>query len=354
VIDFANLIPARVPRKAVFQQEGWCLWDPCVIRSSDGHYHLFYSRWKRSLGFDAWATHAEIAWATATEAAGPYEFRSVVLSGQTSMSWDAHSVYNVCVVPYGDKFYLYYTGNCGSDAWRPDRKIDISSEEWWVQRNNQRIGVAVADAPQGPWKRFESPLLDVGPDLGYGITAVPNALVLPDGRMRLYYKTRAPGPGKFGGGVFHYSATAPGPLGPFQRDPTPMVDKGEWLEGENQFHFHIDDHFEWFQNDRYYAIVKDHDEPFLTPHGRSLILLESPDGLDWHPSPHLLVKDFSIAWEDGAQQNFQRLEMPKLLLENGCPQLLSLAAQPVNSQDSFLVILELNRPAEVCGVGAGG
>ena len=60
-LDFAKLIPATLPRSAVFKQEGWCLWDPCVVRGDDGLYHLLYSRWRQSLGFDAWATHAEIA-----------------------------------------------------------------------------------------------------------------------------------------------------------------------------------------------------------------------------------------------------------------------------------------------------
>jgi hypothetical protein len=97
-LDFAKLIPATLPRSAVFKQEGWCLWDPCVVRGDDGLYHLLYSRWRQSLGFDAWATHAEIAWATATNAAGPYEFRGVVLPARGGQFWDGHSVYNTCLV----------------------------------------------------------------------------------------------------------------------------------------------------------------------------------------------------------------------------------------------------------------
>ncbi len=346
-LDFAKWIPSTLPRSAIYRQEGWFLWDPCVARTADGTYHLLYSRWRQSLGFDAWATHAEIAWATAKCAEGPYEFRRVVLPARGGGFWDGHSVYNTCVIRHGGKFYLYYTGNHGSDAWRPDRTIKASSEEWWAQRNRQRIGVAVADHPGGPWERSGQPLLDVGEEFGQGIIAVPNALALPDGGVRLYYKTLAPGPGKFGGGVVHYAATAPGPLGPFRRHPKQMVDKRELLKTDAPFNFHIDDHFEWFQGDRYYAIVKDHDAPFMTPHGRSLVLFESPDGLDWRPSPHALVKDFSIAWDDGSRQDFQRLEMPKLLLENGRPRLLSLAAQPEKSGESFLVIVPLDPQPEV-------
>ena len=31
----------------------------------------------------------------------------------------------------------------------------------YLHRNHQRIGVAVADSPNGPWKRFDKPVLDI-------------------------------------------------------------------------------------------------------------------------------------------------------------------------------------------------
>lgn len=342
-LDFTKLIPAKLPRTVVYRQEGWCLWDPCVIRSDDGTYHLLYSRWPQALGFEAWCTHAEIAWATAKKPEGPYLFRGTVLPARGAGFWDGHSVYNTCIIQHGKQFFLYYTGNHGNAEWRPDRPIAPLSPEWWVQRNNQRIGVAVADHPGGPWRRFDKPLLDVGPEYGQGIIGVPNVLVRPEGTLMLFYKTLAPGPGHFGGGVFHYAATSDNPLGPFQRHPKPMVDKRVLLKTDHPFNFHIDDHFEWRQGDRYYAIVKDHDAPFMTSYGRSLILFESADGFAWGPSRHALVKDFSIEWEDGKRQDFDRLEMPKLLLENGRPRLLSLAAKPAKAQESFLAIIPLNQ-----------
>jgi len=340
-LDFTQMIPPTLPRSIVFRQEGYNLWDPCVIRGDDGMFHLFYSRWPAKMGHVAWCTHAEIAWATSNSAAGPYQFQSVVLPARGSEYWDGHSVYNTCVVKIGKKFYLYYTGNRGTETWVADRGISSADKQWWVHRNNQRIGVAVADAPGGPWKRFDKPLIDVGPGFGTRIIAVPNLVITPDGGYRLYYKTLAGGTGPFGGGVFHYGADAESPLGPFVPHPEPMVDKNKLMPNvDHHFDFHIDDHFEWIQNGRYYAIVKDHDAPFLTEHGRSLILFESPDGRRWHPSEHSLVKTFSISWKDGPTENFGRLEMPKLLLEGGHPTVLSLAAKRADGR-SFLVIIPL-------------
>jgi len=341
-LDFTQLIPKTLPRTAVFRQPGWCLWDPCIVTGGDGKFYLFYSRWPTKLGYDAWCTHAEIAFATATNVIGPYEFQGVALPSRGGNFWDGHSVFNTDVVRIGGKFYLYYTGNRGTTNWTAERAIPMSSEEWWTHRNNQRIGVAVAESPRGPWQRFDQPLIDVGKNFGQTIINVPNLVIKPDGGFRLYYKTLGEGPGKFGSGVFHYGADSKSPLGPFVRYPEPIVNKNKLLpEVKKPFVFHIDDHFEWVQHGRYYAIVKDHDAPFLTKYGRSLLLFESPDGRSWKPSKHALVKDFSIRWDDRSKQNFSRLEMPKLLFENDRPKILSLAALPENAGESFLVLVPL-------------
>jgi hypothetical protein len=320
------------------------------VRGDEDKFYLLYSRWPTKLGFEAWCTHAEIVWATATNAAGPYEFQGVVLPARGEKFWDGHSVFNTDVVRIGEKLYLYYTGNCGTTNWAADRAIPMSSDEWWTQRNNQRIGVAVADSPGGPWQRFDKPLLDVGPGFGQTIINVPNMVVKPEGGFRLYYKTLGEGSGRFGSGVFHFGADADSPLGPFVRHPEPMVNKNKLLPRvKRPFDFHIDDHFEWIQDGRYYAIMKDHDAPFLTPHGRSLLLFESPDGRAWKPANHSLVKDFFINWDDGERQEFSRLEMPKLLIQDGHPTFLSLAALPKGASESFLVLVPLHPPSGTNG-----
>lgn len=326
-LDFAKLIPERIRRTAVFRDGGFHVWDPAMIRTQDGACNLLYSRWPVSLGFDAWATHAEIAWATSDTPDGPYRPRKTVLASRGADFWDGHSVYNTCLLAHGGKFYLYYTGNRGPATWSKQRSPSTSEEAWWVQRNNQRIGVAVAAHPGGPWKRFDHPLVDTGAETGGGIIAVPNVIAKPGGGFLMIYKTLAPGPGRFGGGVVHYPAIANHPLGPFRRRGEPIIDKQKILHTSTPFHFHLDDHVEWFQDGSYYGIVKDHDAPFLTPHGRALLLIESSDGIHWRLARHVLVKDFSVRWDDGETQRMERLEMPKLHLEQGRPRTLFLAAR---------------------------
>jgi hypothetical protein len=342
--DFASLVPRRIPRSCAYREPGYHLWDPAMVRTTtrDGMCHLLYSRWPEALGFDAWATHAQIAWATARKPEGPYRFQKIVLPWRGGQYWDGHSVYNTCLLAHGGRYYLYYTGNHGPATWSETRSPSLKEESWWVQRNSQRVGVAVADHPGGPWKRFDGPLVDTGPETGNGIIAVPNVIARPDGKFLMVYKTLAPGPGNFGGGVVHYPALADSPLGPFRRAGGQIIDKRKLLRTGERFNFHIDDHLEWIQGGRYYGLVKDHDRPFLTPYGRSLLLVESDDGLAWRLAAKPLAKDFRIEWEDGAAEDFERLEMPKLHLENGVPKVLFLAAKNAGSSAaSFLVAIPL-------------
>ena len=39
------------------------------------------------------------------------------------------------------------------------------SPDWWEYRNRQQIGVAVAESPNGPWTRFDLPVLAPSRDI---------------------------------------------------------------------------------------------------------------------------------------------------------------------------------------------
>lgn len=351
-LDFGKMIPERIPRSAVFAPDGWHVWCPSMVRGPEGLYYLFFSRWPKCFGHLAWCTHSEIAFATSSRPEGPFVVQGAALPARGVEYWDGHVTHNTCAIEYEGKYYIYYTGNHGGDKWRSDRAVgdyaglwENPDHPWWVHRNNQRIGVAVAEHPAGPWRRFEEPLIDVGPETGQSIVATPCVTVRPDGGLMMVYKTLAPGKGPFGGGVFHYPALAESPCGPFVRHSHPMLDKSR-LFGTH-YDFHIDDHFEWFQEDRYYAIVKDCQPPHLTGHGKALLLMESVDGLDWELSRHTLVHEFTLEWDDGDRQEVGRFEMPKLYLENGLPRIALFAvlvgAEEDPDEQSFDLVVPLRQ-----------
>jgi hypothetical protein len=323
-----------VPRKAVFALENWYVWGGSMTRTEDGTCHLFYARWPRREGFNAWVTHSEIAHAVADHPLGPYRHQNVALPARGRSYWDGHCTHNPTVIQAQGRFYLYYLGNHGDR--QPAETLN------WTHRNNQRIGVAVAEHPNGPWKRFDSPVVDVTPGFADALCCSnPSVTQRPDGGFLMVYKAVGDtSPLPFGGPVLHVAATSESPTGPFEKHPDPVFYK----EG---VHFAAEDPFIWAQGDRYWAIVKDQ-KGYFTDAGRSLALFTSQSGLDWELAPHPLVSRTEVRWADGERQEVHALERPQLWLEEGQPAVLFCACDLTEARDrSFNVHIPLDHEREI-------
>ena len=330
-LNLAELIQP-VPTNATFRDAQFNIWCGSMVRGDDGKCHLFYSRWPRALGHLAWVTHSEVAHAVADNPFGPYHHADVALPARGKEFWDGLCTHNPTVIRANGKFYLYYMGNTGDGIVRKPLN--------WKHRNNQRIGVAVAEKPEGPWQRFDKPLIDVSSD-----TNAPDALMVtnpsvcqrPDGGFLMVYKAAAlkeklP----FGGPVVHLVATADSPTGPFKKLLQPIFTR----PGEQ---FATEDPFIWHGGDRYWAVVKDFHGIF-TAKGYSLVLFESHDGFDWKPAAHPLVTTPEVTWADGRKQKLNALERPQVYLENGVPVALFCAAAEYPKRDgSFNIQIPLRK-----------
>ena len=146
--DF-NAMLQPVPATAKFSDPDFNIWCGSAIKGDDGKFHLFYSRWPRKLGHLAWVTHSEIAHAVSDSPFGPWKHHDVALPARGTNFWDGSCTHNPTVIRIGGKFYLYYMGNYGDGV--------VGKSLNWTHRNHQRIGVAVADSPNGPWTRFDKP-----------------------------------------------------------------------------------------------------------------------------------------------------------------------------------------------------
>lgn len=327
-----------VPASGVFSDQGYYVWCGTMVRAGDGRYHLYYSRWPKTLGFSAWVTHSEIAHAVGDTPLGPFHFAGVALGARGRQFWDGLCTHNPTVLRIDGKYYLYYTGNTG------DGKAVASLN--WTHRNNQRIGVAVATSPNGPWLRMARPVLDVSPDAGAAdslVTNNPTVFQRADGRYQMIYKAVGrERPLPFGGPVVHLTATSNLPTGPFVKQMRPIF----LAPGVD---FPAEDPFAWYDRgrNRYYAIVKDNKGDF-THAGRSLVLWESPDGFDWKLAAHPLVSTTDITWADGRKQHLNALERPQLLFdESGQPVVLLCAADTSSDHaETFNVRIPLS-PIEV-------
>ncbi len=323
-----NAMLQPVPETAKFINDSFFIWGGSLVKSHiDKKYHMFYSRWPKKLGMTAWVTHSEIAHATSDSPFGPFEFQDVVLPLKGKEYWDGLVTHNPTIHFFDGKYYLYYMGTTG-DLTAPN--------QFWEHRNRQRIGVAVADDPNGPWKRTDKPLLDVSADsTAHDAVMVSNPSVtqMPDGRFLMVYKAVAkklPTP-KYGP-VVHLTAISNSPTGPFVKQMKPIFTARD-LE------FPAEDPYVWYAENCYYAVVKDMNGAF-TSAGRSLVLFYSVDGLDWKLAQNPLVSKLEIHWENGTVQKVQALERPQLYIENGKPVALLCAVNETQSH-SFNVQIPL-------------
>ncbi|GAA4236426.1 hypothetical protein GCM10022291_20730 [Postechiella marina] len=321
--------------KSKFENDSITIWGASIVKGQDNLYHMYYSRWKKDLGW-AWVTHSEIAHAVSKSPFGPFEHKDVALAIRDASLWDGLCTHNPTVHKFENKYYLYYMGNTGDGVvtGTPGKiKLNVS------HRNNQRIGVAVADNPNGPWKRFNTPLIDVSHNnqaLDALMTSNPSITKRPDGGYLMVYKAVGKKKkGKFGGPVVHCVATSDSPTGPFKKHDKPVFTaKG--------YDFPAEDPFIWYEKGKYRAILKDMHGAF-TDAGQSLVLFESEDGFDWNLSKNALVSKLEIHWEDGTIQKVDHLERPQLYIENGKPIAL-LCASDIKDKNGVLQSFNVQIP----------
>jgi len=312
-----------VPESAILEMDHWYVWGGSAVRDEEGKYHLLFSRWPKKTGMEGWVTHSEIARAISKSPLGPYKFQGVALPARGKNYWDGDVTHNPTVKRFGDKYYLYYNGNREFDY--KDKVSEKKYSKWWRHRNNQRVGVAVADQPNGPWERFDEPLIEVGPwDWNGLITTNPSVAKHENGTFLLVYKTVAEAPEEdmpFGGKVTHGVAKSDHPTGPFKKHPEPVFT-------HPTAKFPAEDPCVFFLKDRYWGILKDQEGYFVKSDTQQLVLFESSNGTEWKLAKHPLVTKPKIRWKNGKVQNVSRLERPQLLIENGIPQVLFAAVHP--------------------------
>ena len=327
-MDFQNRI-GKLKRDAIFKLDGYYVWCGTMTCADDGLYYLYFSFWEEALGFNAWVTNSKIGYAVGSDPFGRFEYRGIALDARGGGFWDGDCVHNPAVIKHGGKYYLYYMGNYGCG-------------EYWDNRNHQRIGVAVADNPAGPWKRFDTPLIDTSPG-GHDslMTSNPSVAVTDDGKFVMIYKA-VENNGKLpkGGAVVCGIATSDSPTGPFIKSPYPVM-----VNPENEWS--VEDAFIWFEGGRFYSLAKDFHGYFTGAGENHIALFESDDALDWKLSEGRIGYLRGLATEDGDKIELHYMERPQIYLKDGKPFALLCAcmteADFANSRrSSFNVRLKLD------------
>ncbi len=295
-----------VPLESFYQDEGWFTWGGSMVQGNDGKYYLFYSRWPYETGFKSWLMKSEIACAVADNPTGPYKFHSEVLKGRGEGFFDADMVHNPHIHKYDGKYYLYYIG------------ATTQAEEREKTRCTQRIGVAVSENVNGPWERFDKPLIDVTPgSFDSGFTTNPSVVRKNDSTYIMVYKCMDDNRE-----VVHGVASSKSPTGPFEKYDKPIFTK----EGSK---FPAEDPFIFKYHDKLYTILSDNHGEF-TGIKQALCLFSSNDGINWSLARHPLVSDRKIKWQNGIIEELKDLERPQIWFDkNGEPAVLFCAATRV-------------------------
>lgn len=308
---FKNL--GKASKTSGFGMKGYWVWDGSAVKADDGKYHMFCSRWPDSLLMHpAWMATSEIIHCVSDKAEGPYKFVNTVFAARGAQYWDGRSTFNPQVFKHNGKYYMFYTGSTHPFEEPTPKAFGLKSKWCIVGRSNKRVGLAIADNVNGPWKRFDKPLLATEPNTFYSfLTSNPTAVIHEDGSVLLMFKGRSH-LGNLHSGMSLGVASANNIEGPYTvlNNKKPVFDYNNWGEQE--------DPFLWKDASGYHVIFKDQVAKFTGERGAG-VLSHSKDGIHWtlDKSPKAWSK--VIAWNDGTNQQMGQLERPFIMFENNKP-----------------------------------
>ncbi|MFV0606901.1 MAG: glycoside hydrolase family protein [Niabella sp.] len=312
-----------VPKYSILEHKDYWVWGASMVQTDDGLCHLFYSRWPKAGPFSDWLLKSEIAYATAKKPEGPYTFQKVMFKNSIDTGWGTTMAHNPHVQKFDNKYYLYFISTRLKD-W------DLGARQ--NHTFSQRIGVAVADKPDGEWKIIPNPIVDIQPGKpATGYVTNPSVSKRPDGTYLMMFKSRPSNwkeIEKFT--AIQCLATSPTPIGPFTILDNPVLTEAT-----------AEDPFMWYQNNRYYAIADDQYGDYL-PNGHGLALFESKDARHWALAENPVVSYPQIKWVDNTVMPLKHLERPQLFFnKKGKPAVLFCAAMDSSGTRTFNVHIPL-------------
>lgn len=302
----------QAPRTPAFESEGYWVWGSSVIKGNDGKYHMFVSRFPKSLPFHpGWMVASEIVHAISDTPEGPYKFSDIALPARGAQYWDGRSTHNPRILECQNKYYLIYMGSTHPFANPTYDQLTLDSPWCTVGRSNKRIGLAIADSPYGPWKRFDEPILKTKPNTFYSfLVSNPSPIIQEDGSVMMIFKGRTyVGDDKFSDMALGM-AYAPSMEGPYT-----VLNNGQpifQVDGQGE----AEDPFLWKDSRGYHAIFKDHVAKFTGEKGGG-VMAHSPNGIQWTIDKDPKAYSRTVEWEDGKVEMQGQLERPFLLFENG-------------------------------------
>lgn len=289
-------------------EQGLCLagestWGGGIERdSSSGDYHMYAALMGEDCTLDAWLTNSRVVHASTPDLDTGFTALDIALGPlQNQSRWDSLTQHNPTVVRAPDGTWLiYYMGNHpvkGSHAANCSQGQAGNVRAPPPEAAVQRVGLATASNPQGPWTRRDDPIIEPGARGSWDdlFTTNPTAHIFPNGSALVLYKGRSvEQPNDMFTGVAraeHWS----GPYTkfgsrPIANVPTNCEDAGIFYGTKTQ---------------RFFAIFHC---------GCAYLTVWSSDGLSWNANaPVLPWCDLALA--DGSHVTLRRRERPQFILD---------------------------------------
>jgi len=197
--------------KEIGYDKDWMRQDPSNVIRLKETYYIWYAKYKP--GTPGYA--ARIAYATSADGL-TWSERGWALNEGDKQQWDSYGVVAPYMAVVDGKYYLFYNGT------------SADKHPWIHEKTLRHTGVAIAESPDGPFKRFSSnPIFSPGPDGAWDSLLVTDPhVIVRDGKYWLYYKGLDPNrrlPSKTRWGL----ATAEKITGPYVRcKDNPITDSG--------------------------------------------------------------------------------------------------------------------------------
>jgi len=305
-------------------------WGGEAVRADDGTYHVYAAGFASNANLGGWLSVSRVVHGSAKAATGPYTFEGIALGNRSLSFWDGLTQHNPAAQRAPDGTYLLYYmgstqsanhsaagGGVGNCSWSIDHGINVS-----VCR--QRVGLATAKAPGGPWTRRDQPVIDVAPDAGAWdslFTTNPTPHAFANGSVLLIYKARSlSNPGIMSTGAAfaaHWS-------GPYKRMVSKPIDVSGGCEDAGIYY------------SKAIAVFR-----MILHCGCNYQSLWSLNGIDWQrtTSP---VPWCNVSLSSGGFELLRRRERPKWLVDptTGAPVgLLNGVAPPQEDHDGLTYTL---------------
>lgn len=299
------------PQRRILELPGYFVWCNAPIVAPDGKIHVFFSRWKDTYGMGGWIHKSEIAHAIAEHPTGPYEVTETVLAPRGTGHWDATTCHNPHIQYVDGQYCLFYMGNANGKT------------------DTKRIGLATAPGLNGPWTRYEQPLLEAGKAGTWDDHCTTNPSFIKKGKNDywLYYKSwntadYTQAKGSIRGNRKYGLATASSLLGPYERyEGNPILDFSGM--GQNQ---QLEDAFIYRSGRKFHLIARDMGY-FNHEVG---LWMDSTNGKKWDAPQVAYLPASNYIQEPPPPahlKRYGRFERPQLLLEHGKPTYLFAAMQ---------------------------